>query len=122
MELTRDKIEWLAKQPCITEYVKVETEELLCIAKQLLREMDKPGVWDNAPEWATKADITWSAKTHYSGVYKSYTRELPKTRIDEIAEEYKDMKYLNNQGVPCNVDDAIRSAILQARKEWEAER
>ena len=98
------------------------TKEMIeTIAKQLLAEMDKPGVWDGAPEWATKAVINWSAKTHYSGVYKEYTRTLPKSRIDEIAEEAED-KYRRGAVGAGSLTDIIKSAILQARKEWEAER
>ena len=78
-------------------------------------------VWDGAPEWATKAVINWSAKTHYSGVYKEYTRTLPKSRIDEIAEEAED-KYRRGAVGAGSLTDIIKSAILQARKEWEAER
>jgi hypothetical protein len=91
------------------------------LAKQLLAEMDKPKVWDSAPEWATKADITWSAKTHYSGVFKSYTRELPKSRIDEIAEEAVD-KYQRGAVGAGSLTDIIKSAILKDREEREANR
>ncbi len=82
---------------------------------------EEASVWDGAPEWATKAVINWSAKTHYSGVYKEYTRTLPKSRIDEIAEEAED-KYRRGAVGAGSLTDIIKSAILQARKEWEAER
>jgi hypothetical protein len=116
MELTRDKIEWLAKQPVISEVVEMRTGEVVDIAKQLLAEMDKPKVWENAPEWATKATVNWSAPTHYSGVYKEYTRELPKTRIDEIADEAVD-KYKRGAVGAGSLTDIIKSAILKDREE-----
>ena len=47
-----------------------------------------------------------------------YTREPPKSRIDEIAEEAASSWAGGNKAL----EDAIKSAILQARKEWEAER
>lgn len=87
------------------------------LSKQLLSEMDKPKVWDNAPEWATKAIVKWSAPTHYSGVYKEYTRELQKSRARQIADQYNDLRYIDRQGIPRNVSDAIEAAILKYAKE-----
>jgi hypothetical protein len=84
MELTREAITSLANYAL--------GDSVRQLAKQLLDEMDKPGVWDNAPEWATKAIVNWSAPTHYSGVYKEYTRELPKSRERQIAEEYFELE------------------------------
>ena len=56
----------------------------------LLAEMDKPKVWEGAHEWQDRARVK-----HYSNsalcamdeTFKDYTRTLPKSRIDEIAEE-----------------------------------
>ena len=79
MELTREEV---------CKYAVFATDkDVSRFAKALLSEMDKPGVWDGAPEWATKAIVNWSAPTHYSGVYKEYTRTLPKSHVDEISEE-----------------------------------
>lgn len=122
MELTREEIEELASYNSGTDGQTMYMDEFVAeLAKQLLAEMDKPKVWENAPEWATKADITWSAKTHYSGVYKEYTRELPKTRIDEIAEEAVD-KYKRGAVNAGDLKDIIKSAILKDREEREANR
>ena len=99
------------------------TKEMIeTIAKQLLAEMDKPGVWDGAPEWATKAVINWSAKTHYSGVYKEYTRTLPKSRIDEIAEEAKDLYMATSAGDRDGLTHIIKTAILKDRETREFNR
>jgi len=49
-------------------------------------------------------------------------RRIPaKTRIDEIAEEAED-KYRRGAVGAGSLTDIIKSAILQARKEWEANR
>jgi hypothetical protein len=86
-------------------------EAIETLATALLEEMDKPGVWDGSPEWATKAVVNWSAPTNYSGVYKSYTRELPKSRERQIAEEYFELEA--SIGF-CEL------AILKAKAEWKA--
>jgi len=63
------------------------------LATALLEERAKPKVWDGAPERANIADVYWSDKTGaeqrtcYKCVgNKRYTRELPKTRARQIAE------------------------------------
>ena len=58
-----------------------------------------------------------------TGGYLSYTpsnvRRIPaKSRIDEIAEEAED-KYRRGAVGAGSLTDIIKSAILQARKEWE---
>ena len=108
MELTREEV---------CKYAVFATDkDVSRFAKALLAEMDKPKVWDNAPEWATKAVVNWSAPTHYSGVYKEYTRELPKSRIDEIAEEAVD-KYQRGAVGAGSLTDIIKSAILKYAEE-----
>lgn len=56
------------------------------LATALLADRAKPKMWDDAPEWATIADIFWSDKTGATLGNKRYTRELPKTRARQIAE------------------------------------
>ena len=98
------------------EYDKGDAGKLarIIINERKAREAN-PGAWDSAPEWATNAVIGWSAKTHYSGVYKTYTRELPKTKAREVAEKFANTptetptrKYLA---------DTIEQAILEYEKE-----
>ena len=105
MELTREEIEVYANGKADT-YTCGKTMQL---ANQLLTELDKPGVWDGAPEWATKAVVNWSAPTHYSGVYKEYTRELPKSRARQIAEE------IYNVRMSCGFEEGVNQieAILK---------
>lgn len=116
MGLTRERIELFANA-----HAKCE---IRAMAKQLLAEMDKPKVWDGAHEWQDRARVK-----HYSNsalcamdeTFKDYTRTLQKSRIDEIAEEAED-KYRRGAVGAGSLTDIIKSAILQARKEWEAER
>ena len=58
------------------------------MATQLLAEMDKPSVWDGAPEDATKAIIQFDAPSDSGNIcIATYTRELQKNRARQIAEE-----------------------------------
>ena len=61
------------------------------LATALLAEMDKPKVWDGAPDWAKSARVMWSDTCKNEPANRSdysprYTRELPKTRARQIAE------------------------------------
>lgn len=124
MELTIETIELIA-DGCIA----LDRCDTINMAKQLLAEMDKPKVWDNAPENATIAKVHFYKrdKVHArpDGTPEVYTRELPKSPEREIAEK-KAEKYLEYYG--GQFDDAkerlvndIESAINEY-KEWEAER
>lgn len=118
MELTREQLEKLANPTMLESTYEYKNCFVAELAKQLLAEMDKPKVWENAPEWAKESQVHfWDGCGHneYSTVY---TRELPKTRIDEIAEEAAS----HWEGGSEALEKAIKSAILQARKEWEVER
>ena len=56
------------------------------LATAMLAEMDKPKVWDGAPDGSAIADVYWSEKTGIALGYKRFTREIPKTRARQIAE------------------------------------
>ena len=48
-----------------------------------------PEVWDDAPEWADCADVTFTDKHRTrKGQTQTYTRTLQKSLEDEIAEKY----------------------------------
>ena len=48
-----------------------------------------PGVWDDAPEWADCADVTFTDKNRTrKGHTQTYTRTLPKLLIEELSEKY----------------------------------
>ena len=119
MELTREEIEKLASYDSATDGDTQYMDEFVAqIAKQLLAEMDKSKVWDGAPEWATVAHIGWyKTNEQESTLYcKRYTRTLPKSRIEEIAEEAVD-KYRRGAVGAGSLTDIIKSAILKDREE-----
>jgi len=47
-----------------------------------------PGVWDAAPEWAKYCYVVYSDESAIQQCSGNYTRALPKTIEQEIAEEY----------------------------------
>ena len=61
------------------------------LATALLEEMDKPKVWDGAPEWVNAARVRFFVNDRNDGhsevFSETYTRELPKTRARQIAEQ-----------------------------------
>ena len=56
------------------------------LAATLLEERAKPKVWDGAPEWATNGRVYWTNGFDKEMYSKLYTREIPKTRARQIAE------------------------------------
>ena len=56
------------------------------LATALLEERAKPNVWDGAPEWADRADVSYKGNVNSKINISIYTRELPKTRARQIAE------------------------------------
>ena len=89
------------------------------LASALLAEMDKPGdVWKDAPDNASFANVLFSNGPTSCG-QKYYTRELPKSRTREIAEEARS-RYDRGAVGAGSLDDVIESAILKALAEKEA--
>ena len=81
------------------------------LATALLEEMDKPKVWDGAPEDALQAQITWFTKNGgYIGM-KTYTRELQKTRIDKIVEEVIDGRLFGLRMEKSELAEMLKSAL-----------
>ena len=119
MELTREKIEWYAEVSGGAITFTVANK----LAKQLLAEMEKPKVWTGAPEWATSAMAVWYGKDGQVAHSQDYTRTLPKSRIDEIAEEVarEQSKYGVDRWTDVEkwLTGVIKSAILKDREERE---
>lgn len=64
---------------CLADDIPIERR----IATALLAEKAKPKAWDDAPEDAIQAQITWFTKNGgYIGM-KTYTRELPNKEIND---------------------------------------
>ena len=136
MELTREQIITMSKcgnngvcSPCFRNIeCQLKTEDAIIVrslATALLAEMDKPKVWEGAHEWQDRARVK-----HYSNsalcamdeTFKDYTRTLPKSRIDEIAEEVANTEFnrdiADRPAFPKRaVVDIIKSAILKDREE-----
>ncbi len=102
-ELTREVVEAMARctetQDCVDKcaaykFCNGKYWTVICskLATALLEEMDKPkhDVWENAPPWAIGASVIWDdgEGQRFTRLYNSerYTRELPKTRARQIAE------------------------------------
>ena len=114
MELTRERITKYSNATIgVYSYSVVKN-----LAIALLAEIDKPKVWDGAPEWANEACINWYGKNGQYDESGIYTREPPKSRIDEIAEEAAS-KWAGGKKA---LEDAIKSAILRALEEKESVR
>jgi hypothetical protein len=121
MELTRELIEAFAKcsdtrcEDCNERAKRLCNEtgavsQMETIAIALLAEMDKPKVWDGAPDDCTHCQVNFIR--HMRAIHSVvYTRELPKSRERQIAEEYFELEA--SIGF-CEL------AILKAKAEWEA--
>ncbi len=95
----------------------------IALASALLEERARPKVWDGAPEWAKSARVMWSDTCKNEpanrGDYSPlYTRELPKTRIDEIADE---MWHEINKGVTGLPNDIIKRGLKKYAEELKGE-
>ena len=132
-EFTRDVLEGMTKcnttnccsrcsahSYCKTHVLVQKTADL---ARALLAEIDKPKVWDGAPDNAIIAQVHFykAAKTYATptAVPEVYTRELPKSRARVIAEEAR-TRYERGAVGAGSLDDVIESAILKALAETEA--
>ena len=93
------------------------------LATALLEERAKPKVWDGAPEWAKSARVMWSDTCKNEpanrGDYSPrHTRELPKTSIDEIADE---VWHEINKGVTGLPIDIIKRGLNKYAEELKGE-
>ena len=128
MELTREEVERLASYNSATDGQAMYMEEFVArIAKQLLREMDKPWLWKDAPDSSCHMVGVFTDRNENKVGEFAYHRAPLKSRIDETAEEVANTEFnrdiADRPAFPKrDVADIIKSAILQARKEWEANR
>jgi hypothetical protein len=87
------------------------------LAQALLEEMDKPKVWDNAPDWAAHAYVQFSdSGINWTGRNCVSVRTIvsKKTIEREIAEDCVKELYKQKPMI-----DTIEQALIKARKEWE---
>jgi|LSQX01.3.fsa_nt_gb hypothetical protein len=88
------------------------------LATALLAEKAKPKVWDGAPEWADRADVSYKGNVKGKINMSIYTRELPRTRIDEIADE---VWHEINKGVTGLPNDIIKRGLKKYAEELKGE-
>ena len=122
-ELTREVLEAMVKCDTICsrcKAVKLCSEgifnTLRILATALLAEMDKPKVWDGAPEDAVSAVVTWCRSGEIVGSV-SYNREIPKTRARQMAEEIE--KALSASPRYKTEVEIIESALTKYAEELE---
>lgn len=129
-ELTREAIKAIVKCGG-AEYSKCEncpatkicdyTDGNICkrLATALLEELDKPKVWDGAPEWAKIGRVYWTDGYEREKYSKLYNRELPKTRTRQIAEE---VVALVNRAIEGISVVEIESVLNKYAKELEGKK
>ena len=76
-------------------------------ATALLEERAKPKVWDGAPDNAYRSIVNWYDKSRGFIKSKVLTRELPKTRARQIAEEVTAIVNKAIEGISVNEIEAV---------------
>ena len=90
-ELTMEVLEDMKKcngycANCKAHVLGETTFEIRKLATALLEERAKPKVWEGAPGWADRADVSYKGNVNSKINISIYTRDLPKTRARQIAE------------------------------------
>lgn len=92
------------------------------VATALLEERAKPKVWDGAPDNAFRSIVNWYDKSRGFIKSKVLTRELPKTRARQIAEQEGHglaEKYGWNAAAKELVTNVMESALNKYAEELE---
>ena len=92
------------------------------LATALLEERAKPKVWDKAPEWADRADVSYKGNVKGKINISIYTRELPKTRIDEIIDESLDGWLFEMRMGKSEMREILKSALTKYAEELEGKK
>lgn len=114
-ELTREVLEAMKKcnHDCSTcsankVCIKCDWKDVMqSLATALLEERDKPKVWDGAPDNAFRSIVNWYDKSRGFIKSKVLTRELPKTRARQIAEEVTALVNRAIEGVSVKEIEAV---------------
>ena len=94
------------------------------LAAALLEERAKPKVWDGAPDNAFRSIVNWYDKSRGFIKSKVLTRELPKTRARQIAEQEGHglaEKYGWNAAAKELVTNKIEAALNKYAEELKGE-
>ena len=97
-------------------------EMMQALATALLEERAKPKVWDGAPDNAFRSIVNWYDKNRGFIKSKVLTRELPKTRARQIAEQEGyglAEKYGWNEAAKELVTNVMEAALNKYAEELE---
>ena len=84
-----------------------QLNQMNILATALLEERAKPKVWDGAPDNAFRSIVNWYDKSRGFIKSKVLTRELPKTRARQIAEEVTAIVNKAIEGISVNEIEAV---------------
>jgi len=126
-ELTREVLEAMKKcnHDCSTcsankVCIKCDWKDVMqSLATALLEERDKPKVWDGAPDNAFRSIVNWYDKSRGFIKSKVLTRELPKTRARQIAEEVTALVNRAIEGVSVKEIEAVLNKYAEELEEKE---
>jgi hypothetical protein len=90
------------------------------LATSLLEERAKPKVWDGAPYWVNAARVRFFVNDRNDGhsevFSETYTRELPKTRARQIAEEVTALVNRAIDGISVKEIEAVLNKYAEELK------
>jgi len=126
-ELTNEVLEAMKKcnHDCSTcsankVCIKCDWKDVMqSLATALLEERDKPKVWDGAPDNAFRSIVNWYDKSRGFIKSKVLTRELPKTRARQIAEEVTALVNRAIEGVSVKEIEAVLNKYAEELEEKE---
>ena len=84
-----------------------QLNQMNILATALLEERAKPKVWDGAPDNAFRSIVNWYDESRGFIKSKVLTRELPKTRARQIAEEVTAIVNKAIEGISVNEIEAV---------------
>ena len=124
-ELTNEVLEEMkkCKQDCpscgaIGVCSKYGWQEMMqALTTALLEERAKPKVWDGAPEWADRADVSYKGNVKGKINISIYTRELPKTRTRIMAEEIASAHISNKDDLIDIIEQTINAHMEELKGE-----
>jgi len=126
-ELTNEVLEAMKKcnHDCSTcsankVCIKCDWKDVMqSLATALLEERDKPKVWDGAPDNAFRSIVNWYETGRGFIKSKVLTRELPKTRARQIAEEVTALVNRAIEGVSVKEIEAVPNKYAEELEEKE---
>ena len=123
-ELTNEVLEEMKKcgldcARCGSEFCnKYDWQDIVqTLATALLEERARPKVWDKAPEWADRADVSYKGNVKGKINISIYTRELPKTRTRIMAEEIASAHISNKDDLIDIIEQTINAHMEELKGE-----